>query len=239
MRSSSPYVISMDRLHIPGLASLVNALIMTSVFSSGNGLLFSATRCLHGMSLEGKAPKFLSICSKWGVPYYSVLVVLAFCLLGFLQASSKSSSVLGWLVDLITACQLINYMSTIVVYLHFKASIDKHGIDRNTLPYKGYLQPYAAYYALAGTTIMLLLLGYSLFFPGEWSYLYFFLDYSMIAAFPLAFIFWKLIKRTKYVRPGTADLSVRGTKEEIDAYEESFVPRRIGKVESAFDKLFG
>ena len=228
----------MDHFNIPGLGSLVNALIMTSVFSAGNGLLFSATRCLHGMSLEGKAPRFLSKCSKWGVPYYSVLVALAFCLLGFLQAAKSSSSVLGWLVDLITACQLINYMATIVVYLHFKAALDAQGIDRKKLPYRGFLQPYAAYYALGGTTIMLLVLGYSLFFPGGWSYLYFFLDYSMIAAFPLAFIGWKIIKRTKYIRPGTADLTVGGMKQEIDRYEETFIPRPTGKFETAFDRLF-
>ncbi|KAH9909914.1 putative general amino acid permease [Xylariomycetidae sp. FL2044] len=237
--AASPYIIAMKRMGITGLPHLVNALIITSVFSAGNGLLFSATRTLHGMSLKGYAPPFLSRCTKAGVPIWSLCVALSFCLLAFLQVSNSSADVLNWLVYLVTCCQLINYCSTSVIYLHFHSALKKQGISRDTLPYKGRFQPYAAYVAICGTSIMALLLGYDLFIWGGWDLMFFFLDYAMIGFFIVLFVGWKLVFRTKYVRPGTADLSLGGLKEEIDAYEELYVPRESGYVGKVADKIFG
>lgn len=66
--AASPYVISMERLGIAGLGSVINAGIMISLLSAGNALLFSATRTLHGMAVDGKAPKVFSHCTKNGIP---------------------------------------------------------------------------------------------------------------------------------------------------------------------------
>ncbi|KAJ9238496.1 hypothetical protein DTO169E5_4696 [Paecilomyces variotii] len=235
--AASPYVIAMENLKISGLPHIVNALIMTSVFSSGNGLLYSATRTLYGISLEGKAPKIFSRCTRFGVPIYAVMVGLAFCLLGFLQISNSSAKVLSWLVDLVTACQLLNYMSVGITYLHFHAALQKQGIDRNTLPYKGKFQPYAAYVSVVGTVVMMLVSGYYLFMNGGWDTRSFFLTYTIIGVFVLAFVLWKFVQRTTYIRPGMADLQVGGLKKEIDEYEEQYIARPKSKM-AFLDRLF-
>lgn len=218
--AASPYVIAMGRLKISGLPHLINALIMTSVLSSGNGIFFAATRTLDGMALAGHAPAFFSRTLKNGVPVFSVLAVLAICALAFLQVSHSSAKVLTWLVDLITACQLLNYFAVALTYRHFYAAMLKQGMDRKTLPYRGKFQPYTSYVAMTGCVIMMLLLGYDLFITGGWSITYFFLDYTFLAAFPLGFVVWKLIKKTSYIRMGTADLGVGGLVREIDLYEQ-------------------
>ncbi|KAF2642622.1 amino acid permease [Massarina eburnea CBS 473.64] len=228
--AASPYIIAMKRLQVSGLPHLVNALIMTSIFSAGNGLLFSATRVFYGMSLQGYVPRIFSHCTKAGVPIYALAVSLSFCLLAFLQVSKSSSEVLVYLVDLVTCCQLLNYGSTAVTYRHFFAALKKQGIARDTLPYKGRFQPYTSYYAMGGTLFMLLAAGYSLFMTGGWDVMWFFLDYGMIGFFIVAFIAWKIIHRTKYVRPGTADISLGGLKEEIDEYEAFCAPYQPSKV---------
>lgn len=222
--AASPYVIGMNRLKVSGLPHLVNALIMTSVFSSGNGIFFATTRTLYGMALDGTAPRFFSKTLTNGVPIYTVLMALAFCCLAFLQVNSSSAEVLAWLVDLITACQLLNYGSVALTYLHFYAAANKQGVDRRTLPYRGKFQPYTAYVALAGCGLMLLLLGYDLFITGGWDITYFFLDYTFLGVFPLAVVLWKFLKRTTYVRPGHADLKVNGLVQEIDEYEQCLGP---------------
>ncbi|TID12936.1 putative general amino acid permease [Venturia nashicola] len=216
--AASPYIIAMQRLEISGLPHLVNALILTSVFSSGNGLTYAATRSLYGMATEGRAPKIFTKTSKSGIPWVAAIGALSFCLLAFLQVSSSSSSVLTWLVDLITACQLLNYLGTCVTYLHFRRACDVQGVSRESFSFKARLQPYGTYYAIFGLSLFLLLLGYDLFFPGGWSYLYFFLDYGMLAAFPIAMCVWKVVKKTNYVRPEDADLTLGSTKKEIEDY---------------------
>jgi len=225
----------MNRLQIPFLPHLTNALIMTSIFSAGNGLLFSATRVLHGMSLSGYAPRVFSKCTKAGVPIYALLFALSFCLLAFLQSSSSSAKVLTYLVDLVTCCQLLNYGFTAFTYWHFHAALKKQGVDRSTLPYTGRFQPYTAYFAMGGTAIMLFFSGYYLFVDGGWDIMWFFLNYGMILFFLLALGGWKIIKKTRYVKPGTADINLGGTKQEIDNYEELLVERE----KSIFSKWLG
>lgn len=100
--AASPYVIAMDRLDIPVLPHIVNALILTSSFSAGNSYVYCASRSLYGLALEGKAPRVLTKCTKQGVPVYCVLVVLAIGLLSFLQVSNSAAVVLSWLVGLVT-----------------------------------------------------------------------------------------------------------------------------------------
>lgn len=220
----------MDRLQIPFLPHLTNALIMTSIFSAGNGLLFSATRVLHGMSLDGYAPAFLSKCTKAGVPVFALLVALSFCLLAFLQSSSSSAKVLNYLVDLVTCCQLLNYGFTAFTYRHFFSALKRNGVSRDTLPYKGRFQPYTSYVAMGGTLVMVLTAGWQLFMDGGWDTLSFFLNYGMIGFFILAFVGWKVVWKTTYVRPGRADITLRGAKQEIDAYEDLLEPREPSKI---------
>ena len=63
----------------------------------------------------------------------------------------------------------------------------------------------------------------------------FLLSYTMVGVFPIAFVFWKVYKKTKYVRPGTADLSLGGL-EEIDEYGATFVPRGQSKISEWVDR---
>ncbi|GAB7325627.1 hypothetical protein MBLNU13_g09611t2 [Cladosporium sp. NU13] len=236
--AASPYVIAMGRLKISGLPHLVNALIMTSILSAGNGLLYAAARTLHGMALEGHAPRIFSKCTKQGVPIYALLFALSFCLLAFLQVNSSSAVVMTYLVTLITCCQLLNYGFTALTYRHFYSSLKRQGVSRDTLPYKGKFQPYTSYVAMGGTLFMLLAGGYDLFLKGGWSIMWFFLTYAMIGFFVLAFVFWKLVFKSSYVRPGTADLSLGGLREEIDAYEMMLIPKERGRVGRILNKVF-
>ncbi|KAI0485038.1 putative general amino acid permease [Xylariaceae sp. FL0804] len=236
--AASPYIIAMDRMGISGLPHVVNALIMTSIFSAGNGLLFSAARTLHGMSLAGHAPRLLSRCTRRGVPVYCLAVALAFCLLAFLQVGSSSADVLDYLVDLVTCCQLLNYCSTCVTYLHFRAALRRQGVPRDALPYRGRFQPYAAYFAIFFTALIALLLGYDIFLAGGWSVKWLFLDYAMIGFFIVMFVAYKVVRRTRYVQPGTADLSLGGLKDEIDAYEAIYSTKERTQLSRWFNKMF-
>ncbi|KAL4862835.1 hypothetical protein BDV12DRAFT_190109 [Aspergillus spectabilis] len=229
--AASPYVISMAKFGIKGVPDLVNALIMTSVLSAGNNVIFSAARTLHGMALDGKAPRFFSKCNKYGLPYYAVIAALCFCFLSLLQIGNASSTVLNWFVGICTASYLLNYLGTVITYLHFYYTMQKQGIDRSTLPYRGFLQPYAAWYALIGTLLMTLILGYTVFINGNWDTTTFFTSYTMVGLFII-------VKRTKYVRLGTADLKLGTTKDDIDLYETLYEKPRRGKVGTYLNKWF-
>lgn len=167
--AASPYVVSMHRLGIPILPHIVNAAILTACFSAGNSYVYCASRSLYGLALEGKAPKFLTKCTKAGVPIYCVGFVLMIALLSFLQVSENAAVVLSWFFSLVTASQLINYCVVSVTYVCFYRAMKAQGMSRESLPYQGLFQPYSAYYAGIATFVMTFVCGYTVFLPGMWS----------------------------------------------------------------------
>lgn len=95
---TSPYVIAMQHLHLSGLAHVVNAFVMLSIFSAGNNYVYTASRILFGMALEGHVPRALAKCNSRGVPVYCVCVTMMFSVLAFLQLGQTSGMVLQWCV---------------------------------------------------------------------------------------------------------------------------------------------
>ncbi|KAF9532192.1 general amino acid permease AGP2 [Crepidotus variabilis] len=215
---SSPYVIAMVHMHIPILPHIVNALVLTAIFSAGNSYVFCASRTLLGLSLEGKAPKIFSKCTKGGVPVYSVALTLAVGLLAFLQLSNNAAVVLQWIINLVTASQLLNFSIIAFSYIRFYNALKAQGISRDTLPYKARLQPFSAYYALVATLIMTFVSGYSVFLPGHWAVPDFFFSYTMVGVLPLLFVYYKLRHRSQWQRLETVSFFEK-ERAQVDRYE--------------------
>ena len=100
----------MNSLGISILPHITNALMVTSIFSAGNTYTYCATRSLYGLALEGRAPRVLRKCTRNGVPIYCFCVIMCFPLLSFPQLGNGSSKVLTWLINLITAGGVIDYI---------------------------------------------------------------------------------------------------------------------------------
>ncbi|EXJ58527.1 hypothetical protein A1O7_05953 [Cladophialophora yegresii CBS 114405] len=222
--AASPYVIAMKNLGVEVLPHVTNALLVTSIFSAGNTYTYCATRSLYGLALEGRAPKVLAKCTTNGVPIWSFCVVMLFPLLSFLSVSNGSSKVLTWLINLITAGGIIDYIVMCVTYLFFYRACKVQGIDRNTFPYTGWFQPYCGWIGLVWMSAIVVFYGYSSFTP--WDVATFFSYYTMVIVAPVLYLGWKLVKRTKVVHPAEADLVWE--RPVVDAYEASFISPPVG-----------
>jgi amino acid transporter len=141
-------------------------------------------------------------------------------------------------LEQVTASQLINFSVMSFTFIKFKRALDAQGISRDSLPHKGWCQPFSAYYALTGCFIMTFVGGYTVFLPGNWDVPTFIFSYCMIGVFPVLFLGWKFFKGTKWLRPEEVDL--RKDLDEIEEYTRNFVPNPPrGWVEKAFSKVFG
>ncbi|KAF7590985.1 hypothetical protein BBP40_002179 [Aspergillus hancockii] len=215
--AASPYVIAMNNLGVGVLPHIVSGLLVTTIFSAGNTYTYCATRSLYGLSVDGKAPKFLSKCTKGGVPIRCVIVVMAFPFLSFLQLSSSSSQVLTWLINLLTAAAIIDYIVMCLTYIWFYRACKAQGFDRSKLPYKGRFQPWSAIIGLAWMVIVVTCYGYTSFTP--WDVTTFFTHYTMVLFGIIMFAGWKLFKRTRFLHPDELDLTWDAP--DITAYEEA------------------
>ncbi|CDO51535.1 hypothetical protein DV495_002906 [Geotrichum candidum] len=211
--AASPYVIAMQHLGIGVLPHIVNGLILTAAFSAGNSYTFCASRTLYGLALAGHAPKIFSRCTKRGVPIYAVLLTLCASLLAFLQLGETAQTVLDWIVNLVTASQLINFCVLCTTYLCFQRALKAQGISRDTLPFKSWGQPYTAIFGLVCPFIMMFLAGYPVFL--NWNTPTFLFSYLMIPFNVVVFLGWKFFKKTKIRRPEEVDLT-SGLKEILD-----------------------
>lgn len=224
--AASPYVIAMSNMHIEVLPHVVNALLVSSIFSAGNALTYYGTRSLYGLALEGQAPKFLLQCTSFGLPIYCLGIVMLFPFLAFLAVSNSSVVVLTWLTNIITAAQIIDHIVISITYIFFHRAVKAQGIDRKTLPYCGWFQPYGAYISATFLISVVFCYGYSTFLPGNFTIDGFFTYYTMLLVAPITFFGWKFTKKTKLVKPNEADLVWE--KPEIDIYEASFEEIPVG-----------
>lgn len=109
-----------------------------------------------------------------------------------------------------------------ITYIFFFRACRAQGLDRNTLPYKGWFQPYSAYFGLFFTSIIVVIQGYTVFLPGKFTVPTFLTYYTMIFVCILLYSGWKLLHKTKVVKAAEADLV--WDKPVIDRYEEMTTP---------------
>lgn len=217
---ASPYIVAMQNLHISVLPDIVNVLLITAAFSAGNSYTYCLSRTLYGMALDGFAPKVLSATTKTGIPIYCVLISLCWAMISFLQLGEQAQQVLNWIINLITSCQLINFVVLCVVYLCFYRAMAAQGIDRRTLPFRGWWQPYTAIVGAVSAFVMTFVSTYTIFLPGEWSIKSFLFLYLMIFVDVIILVGYKVIWRTKMRKPEEADITT-GLRE-VELHEELF-----------------
>jgi yeast amino acid transporter len=224
--AASPYVIAMRNLAIPVFPHITNALLVTSIFSAGNTYTYCASRSLYSLAIEGRAPKVLRKCTKKGVPIYCFAITMVFPMLSFLSVSNGSNKVLTWLVSLLTASGLINFIVVLTTYLFFFRACKAQNLDRNSLPYTGWFQPYGTWIALVVEILVVTVSGYAVFLPGNWLIDSFLASYTMVFVSPILYLVWKFWHKTKIIPAEQVDLQWDAPL--IDAYEASFITPPTG-----------
>ncbi|TVY46811.1 putative proline-specific permease [Lachnellula occidentalis] len=239
--AASPWVIGLRNHGINGLANLVNAIVLTSAWSCGNAYVYSSSRTLYGLAVNGKAPAIFKKCLGNGVPVYALAAVAAVSCLSFLNATSSTNVVLGWFINLCSVSFMITYMIILYTHIRFRAAVTEQiGVESLYFRTPFGLQPYASYFSLAFAFIIVIFNGFWIFWPGAFSASDFISSYFGVFFFIVLFVAYKLYMKTSFVKAEEADIF--SGKQAIDDEEEAFVQSRVGKhvplYERAFDKLF-
>ena len=94
--AASPFVIGIQLAGIPVLNHIINGAILTSAWSAGNAFVYSGSRVLYSMALNGQAPWIFKYTTRRGVPWVAVLATWGFGLLAFLNVSNSGADVFQW-----------------------------------------------------------------------------------------------------------------------------------------------
>ncbi|SPO01941.1 probable amino acid transporters [Cephalotrichum gorgonifer] len=163
---ASPWVIAIRDAGIRSLPSVVNAGILLSAWSAGNSYLYMSSRSLYSLAVSGNAPKIFTRCNRYGLPIYAVLGTSLFSFLAYMSLSSSAVVVFNWFVNMTNSGGLTSWIVCSIIFLRFRAACAAQGIRA---PYRSVLQPYGAWIALIAFVILLLLNGFTVFYPGQWT----------------------------------------------------------------------
>ncbi|GAD99023.1 proline permease PrnB [Paecilomyces variotii No. 5] len=218
---SSPFVIGIKNAGIPVLDHIVNAIVLTSAWSSGNSFLYMSSRSLYSLAVANHAPSIFKTCNRWGLPYVAVATSSLFSGLAYLSLGTSSSVVFNWFVSLTNTCGFISWACCAVIYFRFLKATKVQGVER---PYKSRLQPWGAYIAIVGAIFLALVNGFTVFFPQEWSVSGFFTAYIGIPAFVVLYVGHRIVYRHEpWAWPSEA-VDLQTGLEEVIAAEK---PERI------------
>lgn len=220
--AQSPFVIAFNRAGVKVLPHIINAAVFTSAFSAGNSYLFCGSRILYGLALRGQGPRFLTYCTKNGLPLTAVFVTCCFSLLSFMTVSSGAEQVFYWLQNLTATGGFIGWFCINLTYVFFRRGMLAQGFDLKANIYNHSWQPYLAWWGIFWTVFFTLVNGYAVFFSFNISD--FLVAYINLPIFASLYFGYKFIMRTSVWKPEDMDL-VTGIPS-IEETEKPEVPPR-------------
>lgn len=224
--SSSPWVLGIKRAGIGVLPHIINAAILTSAWSAGNAFLYSGSRVLYSLALNGQAPRFISRTDKRGVPYIAVILTWSIGLLSYLNVDNNGAQVFTWFMNISTISGYIAWVVAMITFMRFYKAMTWHNmLDRR--PFITPFQPYATYFFCFLLIILTLTNGFQVFWPDEFNASDFFAAYVTLPIFFVLYFVHKIVMRTPWARSIDQVDVITGVKEmeELEASE----PERVAK----------
>lgn len=142
----SPFVMVFEKLGISSAAHIINFVVITAALSSCNSGIYSTGRMLYNLSLQGKAPKSLSVVSSHKVPYRCILVSVLFMLIGVAMNYFLPAQVFVIATSISSFACMITWSLILFSQMSYRKSLSLE--QRKSIRYKMPLSPYSNYFAL-------------------------------------------------------------------------------------------
>jgi amino acid transporter len=133
--AQSPFVIAVSAAGYPAVPSVINAIVITSAWSSSNQALLSGTRVLYGLALKRQAPQVFLRTTSWGVPWVATTLYIVFSFLAFMSLSNGALTAFYWLMDLVGAGVLVSWMCIVLNHVRLRMALKVQGIPATRLPW--------------------------------------------------------------------------------------------------------
>jgi AAT family amino acid transporter len=199
---TSPFTLTFALAGSKIAGSFINAVVVTSVLSAGNHALFAGTRLLYTLAMEGYAPRVFGSLTRNKIPWVALLTTWLLSGLCFGSSFIGAGTLWSWLQNLVGVSNQITWWSIGLTSLRFRRGLEEQG-KLHYLQFRNWTYPWGPYVVVIGTTVIVLVQGWSAFAP--WNTSNFFAYYIELPIMVFMVVFWKLIKRTKAKRANGMD----------------------------------
>jgi len=149
---SSPFVMIFHELDSNIVASALNFIILVASLSVFNSGVYSNSRMLFGLSVQGNAPAFLTRVNARGVPVNSLMLSAGITSLVILINYLLPKEAFGLLMALVVATLLLNWIMICLAHLKFRAAMRRQGRETK---FKALLYPASNYVCIAFLVLIL------------------------------------------------------------------------------------
>lgn len=116
----SPFVKVLDMTGIPAGAHIMNAVLLLAALSAANGCLYSSSRMIHSLALDGMAPRWASRTSPSGAPRGAVAIAALGMVIASVLALTSPDRAFMLLYGCATAGALITWVIVMFTHLVFR-----------------------------------------------------------------------------------------------------------------------
>lgn len=154
----SPFVQIFSKIGITFAAGLINFVVITAALSGCNSGIFSASRMVYTLAINGKmSKKFLKL-TRHGVPFYPVVAISFGILIGlilnyllpFVYSQSQDLFVFVYSSSILPG--MVPWIVILISQIKFRK---KHPVEMLEHPFKMPLSPYTNYLSLAFLAVVL------------------------------------------------------------------------------------
>jgi len=159
-QTGSPFVMTFEKIGIPGAAGIINFVVLTAALSSCNSGIFSTGRMLYNLAQQGEAPADLGRISRRGVPGKAVIVSAAALLVGVVLNYFVPGKVFTWVTSIATFGAIWTWAVILISQIRYRKGLSAS--EKKSLIYKMPWAPYSSYATLA---FLVLVIGLMAYFP--------------------------------------------------------------------------
>ncbi|KAI1348101.1 amino acid permease/ SLC12A domain-containing protein [Xylaria sp. FL0043] len=146
--SASPFVLVGQYAGLYGFNHFMNVVILVSVVSISVSGVYGGSRTLTALAQEGYAPKLFTYVDRSGRPLFSVIFMLAFGGLAYVELASSGDVVFGWLQALSGLAALFTWGSICLAHIRFRHAWAYRGHTLDEIPFKAVGGIYGSYLGL-------------------------------------------------------------------------------------------
>ncbi|EGN0213926.1 amino acid permease [Listeria monocytogenes] len=166
----SPFTLVFEKAGLAFAASVMNAVILTSVLSAGNSGLYASTRMLWAMARDKKAPKFLGKVNRRGIPMAALIVTTIVGAMTFITTLTENGTVIyTWLLSASGLTGFIAWVGIAISHYRFRKAFIKQGHDLSELKYKAKFFPFGPILALVLCILVVVGQDYAAFLKPEFT----------------------------------------------------------------------
>ncbi|EDN7593867.1 amino acid permease [Listeria monocytogenes] len=166
----SPFTLVFEKAGLAFAASVMNAVILTSVLSAGNSGLYASTRMLWAMARDKKAPKFLGKVNHRGIPMAALIVTTIVGAMTFITTLTENGTVIyTWLLSASGLTGFIAWVGIAISHYRFRKAFIKQGHDLSELKYKAKFFPFGPILALILCILVIVGQDYAAFLKPEFT----------------------------------------------------------------------